>query len=217
MSLQRYAYFILALFLGYSWVYFSAWKSLEAGSNERIALREIQQKVSSLEKDNFRLLYQVDDLAQALAVKNQGVQKSDRSIASVDMSPLSDQRSEAIHRLFQQQNYMQVLAEIKKFENDFPLSNRRCPLWILKAKSLLKKSKTEESVSVLETILEVYPDQPQAAEALELLSDISVTFEKKSDALAYLKIIEKQFPDYYKNQEINEKVIALTKGQKNNE
>ncbi len=209
VSLQQYSYFTLILFLGYSWVYFGAWRSLESSVDERIALVEMKAKIGELEKDKFRLLYQVDDLAQTVAQVQNRERKNGRQIASVDMTPLSDQRAEAILNLFQQKNYTQAMNEIKKFEADFPLSARRAQLWVVKARCLMKKSKTDEAVTVLESVLEAYPDNASSAEALNLLSDISISFEKNDDAIAYLKIIQRQFPDYFKAQELKEKLAGV--------
>ncbi len=218
MSLQRYAYFILVLFLGYSWVYFSAWKILQSGVDERIEIAQMKAQVSTLEKKNFKLLYQVDDLAQTVAQTSGANSKNDRSIASVDLSSISQLRADAIKTLFQQKNYSQVVLEIKKFEDDFPLSGKRSELWLLKARSLSAKSKFNEAVSVLENILEVYPDQPQAAEALDHLSEISLNFEKQKDSLAYLRIIEKQFPEYFKSRDLEQRILLITgQGKSKNE
>lgn len=209
MSLQQYSYFTLILFLGYSWVYFGAWRTLESGVDERIALVEMKAKVGDLEKDKFRLMYQVDDLAQTVAKVQNKERQGGRSIASIDMTPLSDQRAEAILNLFHQKNYTQAMTEIKKFEADFPLSSRRAQLWVVKARCLMKKSKTDEAVTVLENVLEAYPDSSHSAEALNLLSDISISFEKNDDAIAYLKIIQKQFPEYFKSQDLKEKLAGI--------
>ena len=209
MSLQQYSYFSLILFLGYSWVYFGAWRVLESGVDERIALVEMQEKMGSLEKDKFRLMYQVDDLAQTVAQATNKDQKNGRGIASIDMTPLSDQRAEAIMNLYLQKNYTQAMNEIKKFEEDFPLSSRRAQLWVVKARCLMKKSKTDEAVSVLENVLEAYPDNSNSAEALNILSDISISFEKNDDAIAYLKIIQKQFPEYFKSEDLKDKLASI--------
>lgn len=217
VSLQRYSYFILILFLGYSWIYFAAWKALESGSRERFALSKMQTQVSSLEKDNYRLLYQIDDLAQTIAQQQGKNMANVRSLASIDMSPLSERRFSSIQTLFQKENYALVLSESKKFENDFPLATQRGALWILKAKALLKQSKTEEAVALLGNVLEVYPEQNQSAEALEILSDVSLTYEKRSDAIGYLRIIEKQFPDYFKMQGLKSKLASISKGAQSDE
>lgn len=182
-------------------------------------IEKLQHRIDQERLSNTKLSYQLKDFQQTVAqmmpsnkmlqakLEEKNFASSLRMPASEEKLDLSSVVFERGKRYFQEKEFDQAIREFRKVTNDYPLSAKNVESRFLTAESYFLKRDYKSSLSVMDEMITLYPDNDLTGFILLRMGQISEANNQYDEASEIYRTVIKNF----KNDKLKAQAKSLAK------
>jgi TolA-binding protein len=222
IPLSVFTQFSMLLIMGFMWFYLSVENHFVAYDDTHMKLQAVSKKLEIKEFENLVAKneiekFKIETLSWMEADKNipanttlvfhiRDKLRSPASVKELDLSPL---KLEEVRTLFKEKNYSEAISEAEKELEKNPSSTVLPEFLFFLAESYYLTQQYQKSISYIEKLMTLYPENIMTGYAMLRLAHISEKTDQVNEAESVYKIIISQFQEKSLQQEAKKMLAHL--------